>query len=237
MKKRRFFSPFALLLLVPATFAETPAPTNQLKLLPEPKEVHLQQGGFEVRPTTKILVEFGHQAEDRIAAETLAEEIHDESGLELSITGTKADSKQTEAKRERGDIVLARLQDPNVRQFLESKGLKADSIGDQGYLLFADKSQVIVAANTGQGLFYGVQTLRQLLRADGKHLVCPAVSIRDWPSMQWRGVQDDISRGPIPTQEFMERQIRTLAAFKVNLFALYMEHVFDFPSQPLIAPK
>jgi hypothetical protein len=50
-------------------------------------------------------------------------------------------------------------------------------------------------------------------------------------------VQDDISRGPIPTEDFMKRQIATLAAYKVNLFALYMEDVFDFPSQPLVAPK
>jgi len=242
MKKRALFLPFVLMLLTPFTAAETPgtpdqpkqdqSQKDQLKLIPEPKEVRLQQGGFRVRPTTRILVEFGHQDEDRIAAETLAEEIHDQSGLKLSITGSKEKAKEV-----RSTIVLARLQDQSVRDFLASKGLKADSIGDQGYLLFSDKTHLIVAANTGQGLFYGVQTLRQLLRQDDGKLICPAVSIRDWPSMEWRGVQDDISRGPIPTEDYMKRQIRTLAAYKVNVFALYMEHVFDFASQPLLAPK
>jgi hexosaminidase len=237
MKKRDVvLLPLVLLLLIPTMLAETSGPENQLKLIPQPKEVHLQQGSFRVSPTTRILVEFGHQDEDRIAAETLAEEIRDQSGMKLSITGAKADSKE-ESKQEEGAIVLARLQDKNVREFLESKGLKSDSIGDQGYLLFSDNSHLIVAANTGQGLFYGVQTLRQLLHAEGKALVCPAVLIRDWPSMEWRGVQDDISRGPIPTEDYMKRQIRTLAAYKVNLFGLYMEHVFDFASQPLLAPK
>jgi hypothetical protein len=228
--------PVVLLLLIPTVSAATSGPENQLKLIPQPKEVRVQQGSFQVSPNTRILVEFGHQDEDRIAAETLAEEIHDQSGMKLSITGAKAESKE-ESKQEEGAIVLARLQDKNVREFLESKGLKADSIGDQGYLLFSDSSHLIVAANTGQGLFYGVQTLRQLLHAEGKALVCPAVSIRDWPSMEWRGVQDDISRGPIPTEDYMKRQIRTLAAYKVNLFGLYLEHVFDFASQPLLAPK
>jgi hexosaminidase len=233
MKKRvAVLLPWFVLLLIPVVFAETPGSENQLKLIPQPKEVHVQAGRFHVRATTRILVEFGHQEEDRIAAETLAEEIHNQSGLRLDITGAKAESK-----REEGAIVLARLQDKNVRDFLESKGLKAESIGEQGYLLFSDKSHLIVAANTGQGLFYGVQTLRQLLHPEGKSLVCPAVSIRDWPSMEWRGVQDDISRGPIPTEEYMKQQIRTLAAYKVNLFGLYMEHVFDFASQPLVAPK
>ncbi|MGA2376118.1 MAG: beta-N-acetylhexosaminidase [Candidatus Sulfotelmatobacter sp.] len=245
--KKRFLLPVVLLLLVPAMFAQAPAvasPPNQtqlnqtqpdegqLKLIPAPKEVRLQQGGFRVKPTTRILVEFGHQEEDRIAAETLAEEIQDQSGLKVSITGSKEKAKEV-----RSAIVLARLQDRSVRDFLASKGLTADSIGDQGYLLFSDKTHLIVAANTGQGLFYGVQTLRQLLRQDDGKLICPAVSIRDWPSMEWRGVQDDISRGPIPTEDYMKHQIRTLAAYKVNLFGLYMEHVFDFASQPLLAPR
>src|SRR5580658_10593670 len=240
--KKRFLLPVVLLLLVPAMLAQAPAaetqlnqiqPTaDQLKLIPAPKEVRLQQGGFRVKPTTRILVEFGHQEEDRIAAETLAEEIQDQSGLKVSITGSKEKAKEV-----RSAIVLARLQDRSVRDFLASKGLQADSIGDQGYLLFSDKTHLIVAANTGQGLFYGVQTLRQLLRKDDGRLICPAVSIRDWPSMEWRGVQDDISRGPVPTEDYMKRQIRTLAGYKVNLFALYMEHVFDFASQPLVAPK
>ncbi len=234
MKKRVLFLllPFVLLLLVPFVAAETPGTESPLKLIPEPKEVQLHDGSFRVRPTTRILVEFGHQAEDRIAAETLAEEIHDQSGLTVNITGSKEKTRQV-----RSTIVLARLQDRSVKDFLEAKGLKADSIGDQGYLLFSDKSHLIVAANTGQGLFYGVQTLRQLLRKDDGKLVCPAVAIRDWPSMEWRGMQDDISRGPIPTEDFMKRQIRTLAAYKVNMFALYMEHVFDFASQPLVSPK
>ncbi len=237
MKKRcPWFFLCCCLLLIGAAFAEVSDPENELKLIPAPKEVHIEQGSFHVKPTTRILVEFGHQAEDRIAAETLAEEIHNESGFKLSITGAKADSKH-ESKEEGSNIALARLQDGRVRKFLASKGLNGDSIGDQGYLLFSDASHLIVAANTGQGLFYGVQTLRQLLRPEGHSLICPAVSIRDWPSMEWRGVQDDISRGPIPTEDFMRRQIRILAAYKINLFALYMEHIFDFASQPLVAPK
>jgi hexosaminidase len=232
IKRHALLFPYVLIFLIPLVSAETPRPADQLKLIPAPKEVQLHTGSFRVRPTTRILVEFGHQAEDRIAAETLAEEIHDQSGLKITIRGEKS-----EAKQEPSAIVLARLQDERIKEFLASKGLKSNSIGDQGYLLFSDASHLIVAANTGQGLFYGVQTLRQLLHADGHGLTCPAVSIRDWPSLEWRGVQDDISRGPIPTEDFMKYQIRTLAAYKVNLFGLYMEQVFDFASQPLVAPK
>ncbi|MGB2602230.1 MAG: glycoside hydrolase family 20 zincin-like fold domain-containing protein [Candidatus Sulfotelmatobacter sp.] len=192
MKKRYALVLYCFLLLTRAGSAETSGPEDQLMLIPAPKEVSIQRGSFRVRPSTRILVEFGHQAEDRIAAETLAEEIRDQTGLKLSITGAKPDSRH-ESREEARNIVLARLQDRKVRNFLASKGLKADSIGEQGYLLFSDRSHLIVAANTGQGLFYGVQTLRQLLRPEGRTLICPAVSIRDWPSMEWRGGQDDIS--------------------------------------------
>lgn len=157
------------------------SPTDKgVKLEPQPKEVQLRDGGFQVGPRTKIFVQLGHQAEDRIAAETLAEEVQYQSGLKLNILGMKA-----EGKAEGGAIVLARLEDDRVRDFLARNGLKADSaVGPEGYLLFSDKSHLIVAANTGQGLFYGVQTLRQLLRPTGNGLICPAVGIRDWPSLQ-----------------------------------------------------
>jgi hypothetical protein len=151
-----------------------------VKLEPAPKELQIRDGGFRVGPRTKIFVLLGHQSEDRIAAETLAETVADQSGIRLDILGMKAAGKP-----EDGAIVLARLQDSRVRRFLARNGLKADEmVGEDGYVLFSDKSHLIVAAKTGQGLFYGVQTLRQLLRPSGKGLICPAVGIRDWPSQQ-----------------------------------------------------
>ena len=171
-----------------------------LTLVPQPKEVHLLGGGFHVGPKTKIFVQLGHQSEDRIAAETLAEEIADQSGLQLNILGMKA-----AGKAEGGSIVLARLQDRQVRRFLAAKGLKWDQgVGEQGYLLFSDKSHLIVAASSGQGLFYGVQTLRQLLRPEGKRLICPALTIRDWPNLEQHTGQEDVSRGAVP--ELVKKQ-------------------------------
>lgn len=161
----------------------------RFKLEPAPKEVQLRDGGFEVGPRTKIFVQLGHQSEDRIAAETLAEEVQYQVGLKLDILGMKA-----AGKAEDGAIVLARLQDSRVRRFLAENGLKADeAVGQEGYLLFSDNSHLIVAANSGQGLFYGVQTLRQLLRPAGKGLICPGVGIRDWPGLG-KSVTESVSQ-------------------------------------------
>jgi len=193
-----------VMLLVPVGFAMDSDGGPALALVPAPKEVRLRDGGFRVGPKTRIFVQFGHQTEDRIAAETLAEEVADQSGLKLDILGARSDGKAEEHA-----IVLARLDDSRVRRFLARKGLKADEmVGDQGYLLFSDKSHLIVAAKSGQGLFYGVQTLRQLLRPVGKGLLCPAVGIRDWPNLEKSVTEKDVSSesAPVIVKNFLKPQ-------------------------------
>jgi hexosaminidase len=188
--KKRLVSLLPGLLICAVALSAMDSDAHSVKLVPAPKEINLRDGGFRVGRKTKIFVQLGHQSEDRIAAETLAEEIADESGLQLNIVGTKP-----QGKAEGGVILLARLQDSRVRRFLARNGLKADElVGQQGYLLFSDKSHLIVAANTGQGIFSGVQTLRQLLRQTTKGLFCPSVGIRDWPGLDWSTLNSGNSR-------------------------------------------
>jgi len=211
---------------------------QELKLVPEPKQVERREGAFRAGPGLRIVLSAARAREDRIAAEMLAEEIQAAVGWKVAITTSRALPDST------GVIYLGRVgDDRRLRAALEAKGLGTDETFDpQGYVLDADSKGIRVAATTGQGLFYGVQTLRQLLRPREekrarKQLICPAVKIRDWPSMRWRGVHDDISRGPVPTLEYMKQQIRTIAEYKLNLFALYIEHIFDYQNHPLIAPE
>lgn len=229
---------FACLACLPLAFhAQVNAAARQLKILPAPKEVRMAEGRIAIKPSTAILIS---NAEDRTAAETLQKEIHDRTGMKLSIEPVAAAPKTT------GNISLGRLTDRGLRSYLESQGVKTgDELGDhdldkQGYVIRVTDSGVLVAGRTAQGLFYGVQTLRQLLRPEGpteKTLAVPALVIRDWPSMEWRGVSDDISRGPIPTLDYLKMQIRTLAEYKINLLGFNMEHVFDFQTQPLVSPR
>src|SRR5260221_7781190 len=213
-----------------------------LKILRAPKEVRRAEGKIVIKPSTTTLIS---NSEDRTGAETLQKEIHDRTGMKLSIEAETAAPKTT------GHISLGRLTDRGLRSYLESQGVKVeDELGNrdldkQGYVIRVTDTGVLVAGRTAQGLFYGVQTLRQLLRPEGpggKTLAIPALSvpklvIRDWPSMEWRGVSDDISRGPIPTLDYLKMQIRTLAEYKINLLGFNMEHVFDFRTQPLVSPK
>ena len=107
---------------------------------------------------------------------------------------------------------------------------------DEGYVIMPDGNRLVVIGATSAGVFYGAQTVKQLVSGDGSQARLYRATIRDWPAMRYRGFHDDISRGPVPTLDFQKKQIRTLAAYKVNFFSPYFEHTLDYDSNPLIAP-
>jgi hexosaminidase len=218
MLKKTFVLAFTFALLCTAGYA-----ADQLNLIPYPQQVDQKPGTFKVTATTKIVLSPKYAKEDRTAAEMVAEEIE-------SITGKKP-SIVTAATAPAGSIRLLRISEA----FSGKQRTHAET--DEEYTLEVDSKRVSIAGKGASGTFYGVQTLRQLIVPDGKKASISAVTIRDWPSMQWRGVHYDLSRGPIPTMDYMKKVVRTLSEYKVNLFALYMEHVFDFPNLPLIAPQ
>lgn len=201
---------FALLVLISGSlFAQ------QLKLIPYPKQVNAGEGKVTVTSATRITVTARHAKADRIAAEMLADEIERTTGRKPAISTAP------------GGILLTRL---------EPKENDDPLFKDQGYTIEAKRGKITVAGASDAGLFYGVQTLRQLFQPDGKKLIVPEVAIRDWPTMKWRGVHDDLSRGPIPKLEFLKNQIRVLSEYKINMFSPYMEAVFAYKNHPLAAP-
>ena len=108
-----------------------------------------------------------------------------------------------------------------------------DQLGDQGYALVISTDGVTLAARTVAGLRYAVTTLAQI--ASDRTLL-PGMIIRDWPSLRYRGAQQDISRGQVPTPETMKRLADVLAEGKMNEMELYIEHVFKYKAFPDISP-
>jgi hexosaminidase len=106
---------------------------------------------------------------------------------------------------------------------------------DEGYVLLVNAAGARVIGATDAGVFYGLQSLAQLFGTSPLGPTVRPATIRDWPAMRWRGVHDDLSRGPIPTLAYQKRQIRTAAAFKINVWSPYYEHTLEYRSQPLIA--
>jgi hexosaminidase len=134
-------------------------------------------------------------------------------------------------------IRLERADSAAATALLESNHLVFDAaMHDEGYVTVPDgQGGLAVIAETAAGIFYGAQTVKQLVRGTGKDAVLLAPTLRDWPAMAHRGLSDDWSRGPIPNMDFLKREIRTLAAYKLNIFSPYFEHTFAYASTPVAA--
>ncbi len=106
-------------------------------------------------------------------------------------------------------------------------------LGEQGYGLAVENGGVTLAARTVSGLRYGITTLAQIA-ADRTTL--PGLIIHDWPSLKYRGVQQDISRGQVPKPETLKRLADVLAEGKMNQLELYIEHVYKYKAFPDVSP-
>ncbi len=107
----------------------------------------------------------------------------------------------------------------------------------ESYALGVAPDAVFCAAPADAGLYYGLQTLRQLIRANRRDGGLPCLRIRDWPSLRWRCFQDDWTRGPSPKPAVLTHQVDTGSYLKLNLFTYYMECQFAFRKHPQIGPK
>ena len=105
----------------------------------------------------------------------------------------------------------------------------------QGYELSIDGGGVHIVASAPAGVFYGVQTLRQILLQSGAEL--PGLRITDWPDFPNRGVLLDISRDRVPTMETLYALIDLLASLKINQFQLYTEHTFAYRNHSIVWEK
>jgi hexosaminidase len=142
-----------------------------------------------------------------------------------------------ESLKERG-VAVGKANAAIIRLERISKGRAKERFErpEEAYVIApASARELVISAETDAGIFYGAQTAKQLIRGAGKDTLLLVPTIRDWPAMPHRGISDDWSRGPLPNMNFLKREIRTLAAFKCNIFSPYFEHTFAYASTPVAA--
>ena len=191
-------------------------------ILVQPKQVEALPGAtFDLAAAAGIVAtdvppELARQAADRLA---------NASGVRLAPSGTLSERPAV-----RLTVATDRERFP---QSLNVDNGMFDRLGEQGYALAVTPDGVTVAARTEAGLRHGITTLCQIA-AD--RTVLPGLIIHDWPSMKYRGVQQDISRGQVPTPETLKRLAEVLAEGKMNELELYIEHVYKYGAFPDISP-
>ncbi len=202
---------------------------QKLFLIPTPRKIFIHPGEFRISAIERIVLARPADRGAKFAAGELADEIWTDLKIKIA----------TGARRSRNYFLMGRIgKDRAVNRALHELRISVpDSLGDQGYILNISHDRVLVAANTSTGVFYGIQTLKQIIRADRKGNSIPCLTIVDWPGLEYRGWMDDISRGPIPTMDLLKKEIRTLAGYKLNFLTLYTENVFKLKAFPDLAPE
>ncbi len=178
--------------------AAQPAPSYPI--VPLPRQVDAREGTFVLDSTTAIAASSPQALQE---AEAWAARVRQASGLPLPVAVG-------------GSAPITFTLDP------------AAATGDEGYTLDVMPGAITVTASTAAGLFYGAQTLRQLLppAADrggvnpagaGFAWTVPAVRIEDAPRFRWRGLHLDVSRH-FSSVAFVKRYIDLMALYKLNRF-------------------
>jgi hexosaminidase len=203
----------ALSSLALSTFVASAQPS--LKLIPMPREVHAATDQALTGGVRIVCRACGADPEDQFAADDLTATLQARHIPIAEVGGF--------------EIELARLSSHPVSSF-------TDEMKPEGYVIATTSTGLMVTGATTAGLFYGVQTVKQLFEGSGPDAVLHEANIRDWPAMKYRGLDDDLSRGPITTLEFQKRLIRTLAAYKINIYSPYFEHTQQYASNPLMSP-
>ena len=175
-----------------------------VSIIPQPVSIEFDDGYFLIGPETRIVAE----KEAATEAAKLIDALAPAMGFRLNL----ADASQRRA----GSIVME----------LEKNQSK---LGEEGYSLRVTPRRILIRAQKPAGLFYGIQTLRQLLpsqvfsktKAEEADWKVPCVTITDYPRFGWRGLLVDPARHFIPKQELM-RFIDIMALHKFNSLQIHL---------------
>jgi hexosaminidase len=176
-------------------------------LIPLPAFILPAEGSFELNRASRILVSPDSEEMLRLG-QFLAGHLHRATGFTLPVSFNEG------------------LPSEGVLQ-LTTQGADP-KLGLEGYALTVTPQGVQIVAPQPAGIFYGIQTLRQLLPPelegssvqDGPWLI-EAVTIRDWPRFSWRGTMLDVARHFFGIAE-VKGYIDLLAAYKLNVLHLHL---------------
>lgn len=181
----------ALLFSASVFTACAPVAEQTLSVTPVPMEVNWQRGSFRPDASTSLWIE-APEADRSILAEYLQA-----SPLALKL-----------AESQSGNQVV-------LKQTDALEGITSP----EGYVLSVNSDGVRIEALSGAGLFYGVQTLLQMA-ADAPEGMT-AVTVKDEPRFEYRGIMLDVSRH-FRSKEFVKRQIDLLSYYKINRLHLHL---------------
>ncbi|MCX6271276.1 MAG: family 20 glycosylhydrolase [Bacteroidetes bacterium] len=176
-----------------------------VNIIPYPAKLSKKWGHFTIRPSTRLIID-GNNQEVRRLAHFFTAKLKTAGGPEISIV------EKNKTKPGRFDLQFT-LESPPT------------GLGKEGYELTIRRKSLILRASSGNGLFYGIITLFQLLppeiegnaTAGLSKWTIPCLHITDFPRFPYRGLHLDVSRHFFPV-EFIKEYIDLLSYYKMNTF-------------------
>jgi len=224
---QKYFCHYLVLLtcpmLIPATLlGQNPSPLASAgyAVLPVPQKVILMGKDIALDGEWQLELEGGVKEKD-VAVESLKE------GLATRFHRSLA--ARHSARSESGVIRMALK--PNSLSIGQANDRDKAALAEQAYRLTLGPKTVTVAANAAPGLFYGVQTLLQLIRRREERLWLPEGEIVDWPDLQLRAIYWDDAHH-LERLDVLKQAVRQAAFFKINGFAIKLEGHFQYKSAP-----
>lgn len=199
-----------------------------LPVIPHPKEMTEGKGKARITKYSWIYLVGPVTPEARAGAKELQAELKDVWGVDVLIDDSPVVDRLTPANT--ATIYVWTRRSPEEK--FEGKMRPPDQA--EGYRLRADSNGVTVVGSDERGTYYGIQTLKQLIRVDKDGVYIKAAQIRDWPSMPFRGVHWFGGPQSVPFHEAMISKI--CAATKMNEM-LYQVDFSEWKSQPKIWDK
>ena len=153
-------------------------------IFPIPQEKELLDGSFQIDESTLILLPQNASKSDVSLARFLVRELSDKYHIAVKIECVSSPPKGKNV------IIMGTVENPLVREYCENQDIEltAKDPGTEGYVLKVDRNKIVAAGWDEQGAFYGLQSLRQLIKKDAGFKV-PCLKVRDWPNMPFRGVR------------------------------------------------
>ncbi len=212
----------ALFLLFLASPILTMAAHNPV--LPRPQQITYGPGHLAVQ---RLEIEFASSPspEDRFAADQLSKWL-----------GSRVEGV-IPVRESKGSVLAIVLDRTGAVDPLPMPGEKPGPDSREAYELKVTPSGVTIRARSSAGIFYGAETLRQLVEGEGEQASLPEVTVHDWPSLAYRGTMVDMSHGPLPTVVEVERQLDFLARWKANQYYFYSEDSIELKGFPLLNPE
>jgi hexosaminidase len=104
----------------------------------------------------------------------------------------------------------------------------------ESYKISVTSNRLRITASSSAGLFYGVQTIRQMIGGTGDKAFLPEAEIEDWPSIAYRGFMMDMSHAQLPRIDEIKKQIDFLSRWKANQYLFYSEASIELEGYPLL---